>query len=124
MKRILATMLMVGCLAARAAVADDRPLTMVDANAGKLLYMQHCSACHGERGNGAGPAAAFLDPRPRDFTKRVFSAPASAASAATLPAPAFFAAAANSVGRVVTTLSGVVISTVAITLPACTGRKI
>jgi cytochrome c oxidase cbb3-type subunit 2 len=54
------------------AIGDDRPLTMVDANAGKPLYIQYCSACHGERGDGAGPAATFLDPRPRDFTKRLF----------------------------------------------------
>lgn len=59
-------------LGAGLAAAADRPLTVVDANAGKPLYVQYCSACHGDRGNGAGPGASFLDPRPRDFTKRVF----------------------------------------------------
>jgi mono/diheme cytochrome c family protein len=60
------------CLAVGAAVAADRPLGPADANAGKTPYLQECSGCHGERGDGAGPAAAFLDPRPRDFTKRLF----------------------------------------------------
>jgi cytochrome c oxidase cbb3-type subunit 2 len=50
------------------AVAAERPLTMLDANGGKATYVQYCSSCHGERGDGKGPAADFLDPRPRDFT--------------------------------------------------------
>ncbi len=49
-----------------------RPLSDADASAGKPLYLQECSGCHGERGDGAGPAADFVDPRPRDFTKRAF----------------------------------------------------
>lgn len=35
---------------------------------GKKIYMKRCSFCHGEQGNGKGPAADYLDPRPRDFT--------------------------------------------------------
>lgn len=35
----------------------------------KLLYHQHCSICHGEQGRGDGPAALFLFPKPRDFTR-------------------------------------------------------
>jgi mono/diheme cytochrome c family protein len=38
-----------------------------DANLGKTLYQRHCAGCHGERGDGAGPAARFLFPKPRDF---------------------------------------------------------
>jgi len=49
-----------------------RPLTAAEAAAGKPLYLRECSGCHGERGNGAGPAADFVDPRPRDFTKGPF----------------------------------------------------
>ena len=59
-------------LAARAALAGERPLTAPEAAAGKPLYLQYCSGCHGERGDGAGPAAEFVDPRPRDFTKAQF----------------------------------------------------
>ncbi len=36
---------------------------------GKASYGQYCSACHGERGVGDGPAAAALRPPPQDLTK-------------------------------------------------------
>jgi cytochrome c oxidase cbb3-type subunit 2 len=39
---------------------------------GKKLYADHCSGCHGMEGNGKGPGAYGLDPKPRDFTKAVF----------------------------------------------------
>lgn len=32
------------------------------------LYDRFCLACHGVRGDGAGPATPWLDPPPRDFT--------------------------------------------------------
>ena len=35
---------------------------------GKLIYFKRCSFCHGLTGAGDGPAAEFMDPRPRDFT--------------------------------------------------------
>lgn len=35
---------------------------------GRVVYFQRCSFCHGLLGDGDGPAAGFLDPRPRDFT--------------------------------------------------------
>ena len=35
---------------------------------GKSLYESKCVACHGREGKGNGPAAAVLNPRPRDFT--------------------------------------------------------
>ncbi len=57
---------------ARADTGPARPLDTADARAGKPLYLRECSGCHGERGDGAGPAADFVDPRPRDFTKRLF----------------------------------------------------
>lgn len=36
--------------------------------AGRAVYETHCWYCHGEEGDGAGPVAAMLWPRPRDFT--------------------------------------------------------
>lgn len=36
--------------------------------AGKKTYEKFCSQCHGEKGDGEGPAANFVRPRPRDFT--------------------------------------------------------
>ena len=35
---------------------------------GKAVYERHCAECHGAAGQGDGPAAPFLTPRPRDFT--------------------------------------------------------
>jgi len=40
--------------------------------AGKKLYDTHCAQCHGEKGDGQGPAAPNLLPRPRDFTTGKF----------------------------------------------------
>lgn len=34
---------------------------------GKSLFMDDCVACHGANGEGDGPAAAALNPKPRDF---------------------------------------------------------
>jgi mono/diheme cytochrome c family protein len=35
--------------------------------AGQQLYENHCAACHGDNGDGNGPAARFLYPKPRNF---------------------------------------------------------
>jgi DMSO reductase family type II enzyme heme b subunit len=40
-----------------------------DADAGKAVYEKKCAHCHGDKGDGNGPGAANLDPKPRDFTK-------------------------------------------------------
>lgn len=34
------------------------------------LFLTHCAACHGEKGNGVGSASAGLSPRPTDFTSQ------------------------------------------------------
>jgi len=47
----------------RPAVAANTP----DIERGPALYAQHCAACHGDKGDGQGPAARFLYPKPRDF---------------------------------------------------------
>ncbi len=39
---------------------------------GQELYLRYCAGCHGDKGNGKGPAAPFLDPKPRDFTRGIF----------------------------------------------------
>ena len=35
---------------------------------GKTLFAVNCASCHGNNGKGDGPAAAALNPKPRDFT--------------------------------------------------------
>jgi len=39
---------------------------------GRNLYMKHCLHCHGVSGDGAGPTAPYLNPRPRDYRNGVF----------------------------------------------------
>lgn len=39
---------------------------------GAAIYQQRCAACHGATGDGAGPAAEFMYPRPRDYRRGVF----------------------------------------------------
>ncbi len=39
---------------------------------GRKLYMKHCIHCHGVSGDGNGPTAKYLNPRPRDYRLGVF----------------------------------------------------
>ncbi len=39
---------------------------------GRHQYMMRCARCHGQKGDGNGPLADILDPRPRDFTLGMF----------------------------------------------------
>lgn len=59
-------------------VADGKDIPPVDINKvskpdaeiiskGKTLFSANCSSCHGEGGNGDGPAGAALNPKPRNF---------------------------------------------------------
>src|SRR5689334_21836146 len=41
-------------------------------NEGKENYTLYCRACHGDNGDGNGPAAFGLRPPPRDFTNAMF----------------------------------------------------
>lgn len=66
-------------LALAAAACEDRPfkqdlklggknVSAATLNHGKEMYMLHCQACHGEKGDGKGIAAKGLVPPPRNFT--------------------------------------------------------
>jgi len=39
---------------------------------GRRLYMTHCLHCHGVSGDGNGPTAPYLNPRPRDYRLGLF----------------------------------------------------
>ena len=39
---------------------------------GKLLYQTNCSPCHGATGHGDGPAAAALNPKPRNHSDSTY----------------------------------------------------
>lgn len=43
-----------------------------DPEQGKKLYGQFCASCHGQSGKGDGPAAAALNPKPRDHTNKEY----------------------------------------------------
>jgi mono/diheme cytochrome c family protein len=38
-----------------------------DAKRGSALYLANCATCHGSRGDGQGPRAYFINPKPRNF---------------------------------------------------------
>lgn len=38
-----------------------------DLKRGGAFYMANCATCHGARGDGAGPRAYFINPKPRNF---------------------------------------------------------
>ena len=65
----------VGARLAAAASQPSQPMpapTPELTEEGRLIYFRRCSFCHGLLGDGNGPAADFLDPRPRDFTLGTF----------------------------------------------------
>ena len=39
---------------------------------GRVIFEQHCAACHGTTGDGKGPASVWLFPRPRNFSAGFF----------------------------------------------------
>lgn len=41
-------------------------------SSGRMLYMRHCSHCHGTSGDGAGPTARYMTPKPRDYRNGTF----------------------------------------------------
>ena len=43
-----------------------------DATTGKAYYIQNCTACHGIKGDGNGPRAYFIFPKPRNFQDPAF----------------------------------------------------
>ncbi|MFI5295545.1 MAG: c-type cytochrome [Thermodesulfovibrionales bacterium] len=48
------------------------PVHAFSEDKGKILYDKWCAQCHGEKGDGKGPAADFVFPKPRDFTKGTY----------------------------------------------------
>ena len=68
-------------------VKMDAPLPLNlqgDVKAGFGLYTANCATCHGDVGDGRGPRAYFINPKPRNFTHT--------ASRAVLNRPALFQA--------------------------------
>jgi mono/diheme cytochrome c family protein len=51
-----------------AAALSQLPARVEAQPRGKNVYDAHCVECHGDMGRGDGPSAAYVTPRPRDFT--------------------------------------------------------
>ena len=49
-----------------------------DAEKGEAIYGKRCLQCHGDEGDGLGPAAERLNPPPRDFTLGIYKIKSSA----------------------------------------------
>lgn len=77
-KRILFLLFTFYCSLFTAVYAADKPskakppATPEAIAKGKVIYLKRCSFCHGFLGDGNGPAADYMDPRPRDFTLGTF----------------------------------------------------
>ncbi|HEU5261827.1 MAG TPA: c-type cytochrome [Gemmatimonadales bacterium] len=54
------------------AVYPSSRLSAQDSTAGKAVYDTWCAGCHGDAGAGDGAAAAYMLPRPRDFTGAIY----------------------------------------------------
>lgn len=54
------------------AKAPDAVAAVLPEDHGAKLYRRLCASCHGESGDGAGPSARFLYPRPRNFRREQF----------------------------------------------------
>jgi mono/diheme cytochrome c family protein len=63
---------LVVALVAAGTAAAPAALEAQDTDRGRELYDRWCAACHGFEGDGQGPAAAWMLPRPRDFTRGVY----------------------------------------------------
>ncbi len=57
---------------ALAAPARATPPDPAAAQRGARAYGRYCVSCHGVAGDGGGPSAEWLDPRPRNFTTGTF----------------------------------------------------
>ena len=64
---VFLTLLCLGNLAMAQGMLE--PVSKEEFKEGKDLYDKYCAACHGEEGDGYGPLARSLYPKPRDFKK-------------------------------------------------------
>ncbi|MFN0195637.1 MAG: c-type cytochrome [Planctomycetaceae bacterium] len=54
------------------AVGDELTVIGHQLQSGRMVYMEHCVHCHGTSGDGNGPTAKYLNPRPRDYRPGIF----------------------------------------------------
>jgi mono/diheme cytochrome c family protein len=57
---------------ARPKLLGDEQADPLHLQRGAAIYQERCAACHGTTGDGAGPVAEYLYPRPRDYRRGIF----------------------------------------------------
>jgi mono/diheme cytochrome c family protein len=62
--------------AAPAAAESDQPITVTDEARTKAdeIFTTRCAACHGPNGDGTGPTAVALNPKPRNYHDKAWQA--------------------------------------------------
>ena len=61
-----------------AEIVADQPLPTLSAvdrerlDHGQRVFVRNCAPCHGTTGDGNGPAARYLNPKPRDYRRGIF----------------------------------------------------
>jgi cytochrome c oxidase cbb3-type subunit 2 len=71
-RRVRRALAAIATAAALAAVPPGPAPALAQDPPGKATYDKWCAGCHGDAGAGDGEAAAYMLPRPRDFTKGVY----------------------------------------------------
>ncbi|WP_428262561.1 c-type cytochrome [Haliangium sp.] len=69
LRRLGLALVVAAGVAAGAQRPGAEPATAAPAWSAPALYDRFCAACHGSEGDGRGPGAPWLWPRPRDFTR-------------------------------------------------------
>jgi len=64
--------LAVGIVAILLTASPTDRLSAQDTTKGKAVYVKWCAGCHGDTGDGKGPGAGYMLPRPRDFTGAIY----------------------------------------------------
>ena len=66
------SLLLAALMITPAAALGPTPLLAQSDHPGKPTYDRWCAGCHGVDGAGEGPGAAYMLPRPRDFTQALY----------------------------------------------------
>lgn len=53
-------------------IVAEKDAAAVDLARGQAVYQERCVQCHGVSGDGAGPAAKYMYPKPRDYRRGLF----------------------------------------------------
>src|SRR2546427_8265156 len=77
-RKVMVSGLLLLALRATAFPIPHSPIPPQDTTRGKAVYVKWCAGCHGDGGAGDGAAAAYMLPRPRNFTGGLYKIPTTA----------------------------------------------